>query len=49
MPAEDDTGIYGVDLNNFKIQACAWNEAPNQDRRRLLRSQQPATNPPRRP
>ena len=37
---EDDTGIYGVDLNDFKIQVCAWNEAPNQDRRRLRRSQQ---------
>ena len=37
---DDDTGIYGVDLNDFKIQVCAWNEAPNQDRRRLQRSQQ---------
>ena len=38
--AHDDTGIYGVDLNNFKIQVCAWNEAPNQDRRRLRLSRQ---------
>ena len=37
---DDDTGIYGVDLNDFKIQVCAWNEAPNQDRRRLQRSRQ---------
>ncbi len=37
---DDDTGIYGVDLNDFKVQVCAWNEAPNQDRRRLQRSRQ---------
>lgn len=37
---DNDTGIYGVDLNGFKIQVCAWNEAPNQDRRRLERARQ---------
>ena len=35
-----DLGIYGVDINNFKLQVCAWDEAPAQDRRRLQRSQQ---------
>ncbi len=37
---EDDTGTYGVDLNDFRVQVCAWNEAPNQDRRRLQRALQ---------
>jgi catechol 2,3-dioxygenase-like lactoylglutathione lyase family enzyme len=38
---QPDYGIYGVDLNNFKVQVCSWLEAVTQDRRRLLRSQQP--------
>jgi len=37
---DDDTGTYGVDPNDFKVQVCAWNEAPNQDRRRLQRALQ---------
>ena len=40
MIEDDDTGIYGVDLNGFKVQVCSWKEAPNQDRRRMRRSQQ---------
>ena len=34
---QPDYGIYGVDLNNFKVQVCSWLEAVTQDRRRLLR------------
>ncbi len=30
-------GINCVDINNFKSQVCAWNEAPNQDRSRAQR------------
>jgi catechol 2,3-dioxygenase-like lactoylglutathione lyase family enzyme len=32
-------GINCVDVNNFKSQVCAWNEAPNQDRNRAQRGQ----------
>jgi hypothetical protein len=35
-------GINCVDVNNFKSQVCAWDEAPNQDRSRAQRGQQPA-------
>jgi catechol-2,3-dioxygenase len=38
---QPDYGIYGVDLNKFKIQVCSWKEAPTQDDRRLQRSLQP--------
>jgi hypothetical protein len=36
-----DYGIYGVDLNKFRIQVCSWKEAPTQDDRRLERSVNP--------
>ena len=38
---EDDTGIYGRDINDFMIQVCSWSEAPNQDRRRMQRGPNP--------
>ena len=43
---QPDYGIYGVDVNNFKVQVCSWMEAPTQDDRRLLRSLQPPTAAP---
>ena len=35
-------GINCVDVNNFKTQVCAWDEAPTQDRTRAQRGRQPA-------
>jgi len=32
-------GINCVDVNNFKSQVCAWDEAPNQDRSRAIQQQ----------
>jgi len=34
-------GINCVDVNNFKSQVCAWDEAPGQDRNRALQRGQP--------
>lgn len=35
---QPDYGIYGVDLNGFKVQVCSWLEAVTQDRRRQQRA-----------